>query len=65
MRKRMNPMHQRILKEIEAKIRIYPGYADLTNQMGILLMKGGDLKDAKRHFLKALLRISEEGCIHA
>ena len=47
-------MHERILNEIEAKIRIYPGYADLTNQMGILLMKGGDLKDAKRHFLKAL-----------
>ena len=48
------PVYKRILKEIKAKARLYPGYADLHNQLGLLLMEEGNLDEAKGHFLKAL-----------
>jgi len=47
-------LYRRILKEIEKEIQAHPGYADLRNQMGLLLMMEGDQEGAEREFVHAI-----------
>lgn len=47
-------VYKRIKKEIEEKIRAYPKYADLHNQMGLMLAVEGDLESAQKEFDHAL-----------
>ena len=48
------PVYRRILKEIEKEIQVHPDYADLHNQMGLLLMMEGDQEGAEREFVLAI-----------
>ncbi len=57
MRGKGVPLYRRILSEIEGQIRVHPEYADLQNQLGVLLMKDGNVAEAERH-LKMALRLN-------
>jgi len=54
MRARRNPHYKRILEEIEREVQTHPDYADLQNQLALLLMSEGEMEKAEPHFLKAL-----------
>jgi Tfp pilus assembly protein PilF len=51
---RWQPLYQWILTEIEKEIEIHPGYADLQNQFGLLLLAKGEWMRAEQRFLEAL-----------
>jgi tetratricopeptide (TPR) repeat protein len=53
MRRRPNHIYKRILAEIEREVRIHPHYADLQNQLALLLMVEGETQKAMSHFLEA------------
>jgi superkiller protein 3 len=42
------------LDEIEREAQTHPDYADLQNQLALLLMSEGEMEKAEPHFLKAL-----------
>ncbi|MBM4349157.1 MAG: tetratricopeptide repeat protein [Deltaproteobacteria bacterium] len=48
------PVYKRILQEIEEEIQAHPDYADLRNQMGLLLAAEGDLGRAEKEFGQAI-----------
>ncbi len=48
------PGLQANFKEIEKEIQIHPDYADLQNQLGLLLMMEGDQEGAEREFVLAI-----------
>ena len=54
MRTKQNSTYKRILAEVEKEVRIHPRYADLRNQLALLLMVEGERKKAESHFLEAL-----------
>ena len=54
MRARWNPLYKRILDEIEREAQTHPDYADLQNQLALLLRSEGEMEKAETHFLKAL-----------
>jgi Flp pilus assembly protein TadD len=54
MKTRRNPVYKRILAEVEKEVRIHPRYADLQNQLALLLMVEGEGEKAEVHFLEAL-----------
>lgn len=54
MKKRQDPTYKWILGEIEKEVQAHPHYADLQNHFALLLMVGGEMKKAEKHFLEAL-----------
>ena len=51
---KQSKLYKRILTEVERAIQIYPNYADLYNQFGLLLAAEGDMEGAEVRFLEAL-----------
>jgi tetratricopeptide (TPR) repeat protein len=49
-----NRDHLRIRRALEARTDRHPAYADLHNQLGLLLAESGDLERAEKHLLKAI-----------
>jgi tetratricopeptide (TPR) repeat protein len=47
-------LYKQILIEIKKEIQIHPNYADLYNQLGLLLMAQGDRVGAENYFLESL-----------
>jgi tetratricopeptide (TPR) repeat protein len=46
--------HFRIRRAFEARADRHPAYADLHNQLGLLLAEAGDLERAEKHLLEAI-----------
>ena len=54
MKPGQNPIYRHILDEIGKMVQIHPNYADLQNQLALLLMAEGKLERAEIHLLKAI-----------
>jgi tetratricopeptide (TPR) repeat protein len=54
LKKLSSPLYRRLRNDLEHQLRIHPRYADLYNQLGLVLAHSGERAEAEQHFRKAI-----------